>query len=66
MSSFILFPNSVHILITNALTSLSDKLFVSLFFPPGFSLVLSTENGSAFSFFFLTFSASMNLGEAVT
>lgn len=52
MSSFILFPNSVHILITNALTSLSDKLFVSLFFPPGFSLVLSTANGSAFSFFF--------------
>lgn len=30
------FPNSVHILITNALTSLSDKLFVSLFFSPGF------------------------------
>ena len=50
----IIFPNSINIFITNALKSLSDKLFisVSLFFQ-GFSLALSIESSfSAFSFCF--------------
>ena len=67
LCSSIIFPNSVSILITNALNSLSDKLFISvLLFFPGFSLVLSSKTNSSVFLFCSTFSVSMELGETVT
>ena len=65
----ILSPNSVNIFITNVLNSLSHKLVISvsvLFFQFFFLLAVSVKNSSSAFSFCLTFSASMNLGVAVT
>ena len=62
LCSSILFPNSISILITNALKSLTGKLFISvLLFFQGFSLALSIEASSSVFSFYLTFSVPLML-----
>ena len=66
LCSSILYPNSVSILIVNALSSLCGQLFISvLLFFQGFSFDLSIETNSPVFSFCLYFSVSMKLGERI-
>ena len=65
----LIFPNSVNILIPNALNYLSGKLFISVslfIFFQEFSHACSIESSSSAFSFCLTFSASVNLSETAT
>ena len=61
LCSSILFPNSVSILTTNALNSLSSKLFISVSFVvfQGFFLALSVEIYSSFIILLMIISLSL-------
>ena len=68
LCSSLLFPNSVSILTTNALNSLSNKLFISVSFVvfQGFSLVFQLRYIHLFSFCLWSFLCLSEIAETVT